>query len=1055
MGNASRSFMFIVLFSIVFEAFAEERDIPWPLSWPLFQNATAPHRIIGGYGDWCIPDEGLHPGLDFTASDDDSVLLPTDSICFVIECIDIGSGYMLSLASNSSSDEGWYLGHLAVDNETIYPFNGDSVVMNHQVLAPCFDYSSPTDTVPLHLHLQWTDIPFYSTPPGYHNPFDYFENSLASYDEVMFGSVRWEDFLSPAANRGIWFTPDNYETYTQLGYAPGGPDQNAFQQVIYGAVDIAAAPYSAFQGISEEDSAGVYAVAYEILKQDPITGNYSSASQGQGNFGQRWLMEMRDELPPGSVPEYHAIFPDGLLPNGGGGLDSDWWYNMNAYIVTNSGALDTSSWQDGLSNVWTGPSDDDWTDGICRGAWNTALATYEASGGIPADAEQNSEAFFPDGRYAVAVTAVSHGSRATETDTLPVDDLSSNPSIDGIVVDNFQPYIEKIVVYAWNPTSQTCRLLYLGQWEDVNPQMLITYASEADHMHDTGFSRTASDNITGLQNGTCLLTDDHVNNGSLFLPSEVSAIEHRRELSGLFEPVETGISMDEEAEQERIRLHLAEIERNGGRSISVASDLSRYFFSYTYGFIYEPDEHLVLQVFYSEPTMTENMSGEAIADVVYSKYVIGSYSVFRTDFQRLPGGFQLPSVSNSSLPPDCYERSSTSLNSNNAVYYMHKQSQTEDYLGRLQLFFGSDYLADDQGPRDLAGNMIDSDPGTVSEPRMNYGPFSGTGFDTGPDMNHSWGIPHWDRMSMSDMVIGKVAADTVAIIDLASIGLEDGDFVGDCEYWCGFWMRSIPSWDENQFAIDIVLPPNGALRTYLHRTPYSWGMSSDKFCLFSDEALSTDTRYCWTTISTVNLESYISTVYAYCVDSFTGNILPAVELGTGKCWVQYDNPDVREVGQATALLDQNYIVYFSGSTFIDIDSTGVAEIEYSYFTDFHADSGAVDTVLVAPPAIDNHRNPIANDTAALNRTAATSQSTAEVRTNPTDDILTVDLLVDAECGYQLSVYDITGRQVLQHAGYAEAGSSCQIPVNHLPSGVYILRVTVEDKETVRRVSIIH
>ncbi len=47
--------------------------------------------------------------------------------------------------------------------------------------------------------------------------------------------------------RGIWFTPDHCETYTQLGGASGIPDRNIFQNIVSGAVDIAIAPFSAFQ----------------------------------------------------------------------------------------------------------------------------------------------------------------------------------------------------------------------------------------------------------------------------------------------------------------------------------------------------------------------------------------------------------------------------------------------------------------------------------------------------------------------------------------------------------------------------------------------------------------------------------------------------------------------------------------------------------------------------------------------------------------------------------------------------------------------------------------
>ena len=111
MRNIARSFIFICILSIVTVAITDDRDTPWLLSWPFFKNVPAPHKIIGGYGDWCVKVEGLHPGLDFAASHGDSVLLPTDSTRIVRACyFNQYSGYALAIGYDSSSTEGWYLG---------------------------------------------------------------------------------------------------------------------------------------------------------------------------------------------------------------------------------------------------------------------------------------------------------------------------------------------------------------------------------------------------------------------------------------------------------------------------------------------------------------------------------------------------------------------------------------------------------------------------------------------------------------------------------------------------------------------------------------------------------------------------------------------------------------------------------------------------------------------------------------------------------------------------------------------------------------------------------
>ena len=401
-------FITIIMLSLASHSSAQGTEDPWLLSWPIFENTSGPSGVFNGYGDWCVRDEGPHPGLDFAVISGDSVIVPSDSNMVSLGARDYGSqGCAMGIGPSREGNPpwwGWGLLHLDIENPSDSPFVAASQLDPSQPLAPCLQYSWPGGPAPLHLHLAWIECDANGPvdPPfiGYHNSFDYFFDDLSTYDEVQFKKVCHE-----LGSTGAWFMPDGFETAAQFGQAPGSPSASDFQDVVFNMVDIAVSPISAFQGISSRDSAGVYAVAYEILMQNPLSpSQWSSTESSQGDWGLRWLMEMRDELPYGDSDEYRALFADGSLLNGDT-ISTPYPIGENAYIVTNSGALDTSSWNDGLDNVWTDASDDDWTDGICRGSWNTFLAKQEYSG----DPTQNCEAFFPDGRYAAEVTAISHG----------------------------------------------------------------------------------------------------------------------------------------------------------------------------------------------------------------------------------------------------------------------------------------------------------------------------------------------------------------------------------------------------------------------------------------------------------------------------------------------------------------------------------------------------------------------------------------------------------------------------------------------------------------------
>lgn len=441
------------------------------LSFPIF--ASDNRELMAGYGDWCGPEEGPHPGIDFYADEGDYVLNPFDQTMYVLGagynenqintgCIlGIGGagdywGWALKHLEHYGDPEGWCEGHLR-----------NMPIATRAPIEACIQYS----TVPRHLHIDWSfwvEFPGHPEqayiPWGFHefvNPFDYFSSTqLIGYDLIEFKKVLYAPF-----NTGVWFMPDGAEIAAQFpAIIPPGP----FQDVVFRKVDIAVSPFSSLVSYPNNNSSGVYSVGYEILRQNTLLPDcWESTASTEGLWGFRELFRAFGQTPYDindgwDTDEYRALFVDGYLVGGSGTQPHPLF--ESAYIVTNSGVPPTSDWDVGWNNVWTDPSNDNWVDGICRGAWNTFLAKPSITG----DPLQNSEAFFPDGRYAVDITAESHGSREEITMRLPVDDLSlPNPTVEGVIVDNFFPYIEEIIVYTFDPQSilQHATVIYNETWE--------------------------------------------------------------------------------------------------------------------------------------------------------------------------------------------------------------------------------------------------------------------------------------------------------------------------------------------------------------------------------------------------------------------------------------------------------------------------------------------------------------------------------------------------------------------------------------------------------------
>ena len=917
--------------SIVFNAFSQGTDDPWLLSWPIFENTSGTSGVFNGYGDWCVRDEGPHPGLDFAAISGDSVIVPSDSNMISLGAKDFGDscgGCAMAIAPLFEGNPpwwGWGLLHLDIENPSDSPFVAGSQLTPGQPLAPCLQYSWPGGPAPLHLHLAWVqcdidpDPPYQDTVPigpfyGYHNPFDYFFDDLSTYDEVQFKKVCHEG----PNNTGIWFMPDGFETAAQFGQAPGSPSAFDFQDVVFNMVDIAVSPFSAYQGIFSRDSAGVYAVAYEIFRQDPITGIYSSAAPDTGNFAQRWLMEMRDELPYGDSDEYRALFADGSLLNGDT-ITTPHVIGENAYIVTNSGALDTSSWQHGWDNVWTTAADDDWTDGICRGAWNTFLANP----GISGNPQFNSDAFFPDGMYAVEVTAVSHGSRQTGIDTLPRADLSNPGSpIKGVIVDNFIPSIEEVMVYNFDQMQGGGRavVIYRETWN-----IDSTYSTRSRDSVARGYlSKCASDRL-GI------------------------AVRYSEEM----EP----------------------------------TSLGRFW-----------------------------VTGEWGDQTIYSS--LTDRPRWLQPVEEIREGLGID-------PAECWYCYETT----GSLNYMEL-----GYIGRLSLHMGNSSIP--FWAQDLAGNDLDYDPSTVAAARNpDDGQFDTTFVEDEPYDTDSWGTPTYSALADS---IFRGVIHQISITVMPGVS---GELVGDCPYWCGFWIEREREELTDSILVDMVKPD----ATSITATIYGGGDSSavhDR--TLSSNSLHMNGQYAWFTWCTLNTE-YIGKdsiqmirkdFHATAIDCISDCDTLHYDLGFGFSWPTGRPPWTL----CTALLIDT--VYPDGS--VDVLR------HYGYYPD----SFLVDTVhLELPTGMDNVTYAAEENTAnsiSYQRTVL-EYSLDRVFPNPCYGSASISFSLAEQGPAEILVFDLSGHVVdrliddTMGAGSHSVVWDLKDGSNEaIPSGLYFIRIQSGD-----------
>jgi hypothetical protein len=411
----------------------------WSPVWPLFENSPYFNdRCAVGWGDRAANgNHYAHNGLDFWDPNQgsipaDSVLAPRDddsgrrwvSSDDPASC-GVGQGWAVLFGKTPNDLYGWCYYHLDLLDADDWQRRFETDPLRpHEPLAPCIEYEEPGMK---HVMLTWAKTWYDERDPTqdyYWNPFEYFDPTVEQqYDTTYFRPVPYAERDLSTYNHGIIFLHDGSEDWTNLA---------AFQSYVYGAVDAAVSPYSAFLGNPSSDSCGVKEVSYSLIWQDPYYGSWASV------YGPRTLVRMCGEVPKSSSSEFEAVFldPNSLYLN---------WVFHSTYIITNCGtsAIGSTGWE----NVVTDSCHSDIDDGeFSLGGWDTRVRDDQEH----PMAQVNAHALYPDGRYGFEVTAQSQAEELSSTVSLPSQGASQDLPCLGVVLDNFLPHVAEVRVYEFS-----------------------------------------------------------------------------------------------------------------------------------------------------------------------------------------------------------------------------------------------------------------------------------------------------------------------------------------------------------------------------------------------------------------------------------------------------------------------------------------------------------------------------------------------------------------------------------------------------------------------------
>jgi hypothetical protein len=253
-------------------------------------------NVCKGYGDYNA-GAGFHQGMDFQSPDPDSLAYSpypgSSNTAVSIFCHEdpTRNDWVVLLARGVTDTTGWSYHHMedTTQNGTQY-LDGTWFDETIGKIAPYPDLGS-------HLHVGWLDKAnliggtFYQ--PGYFNPFDSLQTPPGYNDAPILtelheipslvgpGLMVYEDYSLP-------------QTYS---------DASVLQGVVYGIVDFAVSPASAFNGDPASDSCGVRRLSHRLLQQDPYTGSYEALSE----YSWRTLFDMSGYFPDISCPRALAL----------------------------------------------------------------------------------------------------------------------------------------------------------------------------------------------------------------------------------------------------------------------------------------------------------------------------------------------------------------------------------------------------------------------------------------------------------------------------------------------------------------------------------------------------------------------------------------------------------------------------------------------------------------------------------------------------------------------------------------------------------------------------
>lgn len=464
-------------------------DDIWNPAWNIYNIAFPsnpfPEHVLIGYGDWCVPAEGPHPGLDFEDPSPGTalVLSPGIDTTYFRGVYQGGGGWELCIGNTVDADSGWGLGHLDIPPYE-WPFRfADSIFIPKQELCLTYD----TTGFWRHIHLSWIEELTQGPPsPGFVgvvNPFDYLIAPVI-YDSIAWRPVyHFEDLLTHS-QRGIIF--DMNDILDTMQFLPGGLilKLKKLQDEISDYIDIIVSPYSAnIYWHYLAPNSGCRSISFKILRQHPYDSTWVNTL-----YGNRTLVSNDSIIPWGNTHEYNQLFLDIDLS----GQVEPWKFH-NAYILTNSGCDYGGV---GYDNIWTNTSIGsihDWdSEEFNRGCWDTRMRYPDGNWSGYPRAFVNEHAAFPDGIYAVNVSANPHGNHDDFGEILLPKENVIDPAspTTGVVLNNFVPHVKNISVS--NPTG----MCFSGYFD--TPDTLTVCADSILQ------ERTYSGNDSGTDSTYCL-----------------------------------------------------------------------------------------------------------------------------------------------------------------------------------------------------------------------------------------------------------------------------------------------------------------------------------------------------------------------------------------------------------------------------------------------------------------------------------------------------------------------------------------------------------------------